>query len=222
MHARDLGDATLASRGLVFDCDGVLIDSDGSVVAAWTAWALARDLDPADVIAVCHGQPARSTVRAFVDQTGAEEALADIDRLELELAGEARALPGSIELLHALPDGRWACARPATGRSRPRGSPRRGWSCLRSSSPRTTSSGASPTPEGYTLALARLGATPSRSVVVEDAPNGVAAARAAGVGTVIGVGERAIGADVDAVVEDLRGVQWAGGRLVVRGTDRVA
>ena len=48
-----------------------------------------------------------------------------------------------------------------------------------------------PDPEGYALAIRRLGADPADSVVIEDAPNGVVAARAAGVGTVIGVGERA-------------------------------
>jgi sugar-phosphatase len=52
--------------------------------------------------------------------------------------------------------------------------------------------------------------------VVEDAPNGIAAARAAGVGTVIGVGERAGGGDVDIRVRDLRSVAWDGVRLVVR------
>ena len=70
--------------------------------------------------------------------------------------------------------------------------------------------------EGYALALSRLGADPTASVVVEDAPNGIAAARAAGVGTVIGVGERAGGGDVDIRVRDLRSVAWDGVRLVVR------
>ena len=51
--------------------------------------------------------------------------------------------------------------------------------------------------------------------MIEDAPNGVVAARAAGVGTVIGVGERARDADVDAIVRDLRAVSWDGARLFV-------
>ena len=72
-----------------------------------------------------------------------------------------------------------------------------------------------PHPEGYALALRRLGADAGRSVVFEDAPTGIAAARAAGVGTVIGVGPRAVGADVDAIVGDLRAVRWDGDALVV-------
>ncbi len=54
----------------------------------------------------------------------------------------------------------------------------------------------------------------------EDAPTGIAAARAAGVGTVIGVGERAVGADVDLVVDDLRAARWDGDELVVVRTPR--
>ena len=156
------------------------------------------------MIAVCHGQPARATVRAFVDAADADDALADIDRLELELAGEARALPGAIELLRALPDGRWGLC---TSGNRALATARLAASGIELPAVFVTADDVErgkPDPEGYALALARLGADPSRSVVVEDAPNGVAAARAAGVGTVIGVGERAIGTDVDAVVADLR------------------
>jgi sugar-phosphatase len=217
-------ESTLAvvPEAIVFDCDGVLIDSDAGVVAAWTAWALSRDLDPSAVIAVCHGQPARATVRAFVAADVAEAALADIDRLELGLASEARSLPGALALLRALPAGRWGLC---TSGNRALASARLAASGIELPAVFVTADDVQrgkPDPEGYARALARLGADPSGSVVVEDAPNGVAAAREAGVGTVIGVGKRAIGTDIDAIVADLRGVVWVGGRLVVRGTDPVA
>ncbi|MBN4060346.1 HAD family phosphatase [Planctomycetaceae bacterium AH-315-I19] len=41
-----------------------------------------------------------------------------------------------------------------------------------------------PHPEGYALAVARLGAEPARSIAVEDSANGLKAARAAGLHTV--------------------------------------
>jgi sugar-phosphatase len=205
----------VAPEAIVFDCDGVLVDSDASVVAAWTAWADARGLDPGRVVEACHGQPARATVAAFVEPGDVIRALAEIDRLELELAAEARALPGARELVAALPLGRWALCTSgnwvlATARLRASG--------IDAPPVFITADDVThgkPDPEGYALAIRRLGADPAASVVIEDAPSGVIAARAAGVGTVIGVGERARDADVDAIVVDLRAVAWDGERLGV-------
>ena len=118
-------------------------------------------------------------------------ALADIDRLELELAAEARALPGARELVAALPAGRWALC---TSGNRVLATARLAASGIEPPPVFITADDVAhgkPDPEGYALAVRRLGADPANSVVIEDAPNGVVAARAAGVGTVIGVGERA-------------------------------
>ena len=60
-----------------------------------------------------------------------------------------------------------------------------------------------PHPAGYRAAAAALGLDPAVTVVLEDAGSGVLAARAAGVGAVIGVGERALETDADVVVADL-------------------
>lgn len=200
---------------IVFDCDGVIVASDASVSAAWTAWADARGLDPERVVEACHGQPARATVAAFVDPDGVASALADIDRLELELAAEARALPGARELIAALPAGRWGLC---TSGNRVLATARLAASGIDAPPVFITADDVThgkPHPEGYALALRRLGADPAASVVIEDAPNGIAAARAAGVRTVIGVGERARGAGADAIVDDLRAVRWDGRLLRV-------
>ena len=152
------------------------------------------------------GQPSpRSSSRDEVAQ-----ALADIDRLELELAVEARALPGARELVAALPAGRWGLC---TSGNRILATARLAASGIEAPPVFITADDVAhgkPDPEGYALAIRRLGADPGASVVVEDAPNGVAAARAARVGTIIGVGERVRGADVDAIVTDLRDVAWDG------------
>jgi sugar-phosphatase len=73
-----------------------------------------------------------------------------------------------------------------------------------------------PDPEGYLAAADRIGTAAGRTVVFEDADSGVRAARAAGVGTVVGVGVRALDTDADVVVEDLRGVSWTGRGLRIR------
>jgi beta-phosphoglucomutase-like phosphatase (HAD superfamily) len=54
-------------------------------------------------------------------------------------------------------------------------------------------------------------------VVLEDAPSGVEAARAAGVRAVIGIGERALETDADVVVPDLRSVSYDAGAVRVTG-----
>jgi sugar-phosphatase len=72
-----------------------------------------------------------------------------------------------------------------------------------------------PSPDPYLLAAQRLGVPPGRCVVFEDAPAGVAAAHAAGVTTVVGVGAPAATTAVTAVVADLRGVRFDGHRLSI-------
>lgn len=217
-----LPDLVLVPAAIVFDLDGVLVDSDASVVDAWTTWAIARDLDPATVIEVCHGQPSRATVRVFVDPADEATALADIDRIELGLAGEATALPGAHALLASLPPGGWGVFTSGTRAL----ATARLVACGIVPPPVFVTAddvvNGKPNPDGYLLALARLDADPSRSLVVEDAPTGIAAARAAGVGTVVGVGPRAVGAPVDVVVGDLEAVAWDGDRLVVRGDARLS
>ena len=72
-----------------------------------------------------------------------------------------------------------------------------------------------PDPEGYLAAAQRLGVDPADAIVIEDAPAGVVAARAAGVSAVIGVGDRV--ADVDGTVTDLRSLRWTGDGIAVIG-----
>jgi sugar-phosphatase len=73
-----------------------------------------------------------------------------------------------------------------------------------------------PAPDGYLAAAAALGLRPQVTVVLEDSASGVESARAAGVGAVIGVGDRALATDADVVVPDLRALSWNGTGIGVR------
>jgi sugar-phosphatase len=74
-----------------------------------------------------------------------------------------------------------------------------------------------PHPEGYLAAAQRLGVSPAHCVVVEDAPAGVLAARAARVGSVLGIGSFDVGEDrPDVATPDLRNVRWRGDGLEVQ------
>ena len=72
-----------------------------------------------------------------------------------------------------------------------------------------------PDPEGYLAAAAGLGAEAGSAIVVEDSPDGIRAARAAAVSSVLGVGERAQDAGPDALVRDLVAVSWNGQGLSI-------
>src|SRR2546421_8536345 len=107
---------TVPGRALLFDCDGVLVDSDASVHLSWTRWARGRGLDPDAVSAMVHGRRTADTVALLIDAAGRDAALADIDRYEVEDAARVTAVPGAAALLRSLPAGTWAVV---TSRRRP-------------------------------------------------------------------------------------------------------
>jgi mannitol-1-/sugar-/sorbitol-6-phosphatase len=87
-------DLTLRARGLLFDNDGVLVDSEASVVASWSRWAVDHDLDPAEVMAAVPGRRAADTVALFVPPADVEASVAKITRYELEDVAGTTAVPG--------------------------------------------------------------------------------------------------------------------------------
>ncbi len=185
---------------VIFDCDGVLVDSDAAVVGAWRDWAVAWGLDPEHVLSSIHGRPARESVALLLPPAERAEATADIDDRELRQAGIVCAIPGAADLIASLPADRWAVVTSATlalyrARLVKTGLPEpvilvTADDILRGK----------PDPEGYRQALDRLRVTADRAVVFEDTPAGIAAALAAGVGFVVGVGPRAVGSAASVVV----------------------
>ncbi|NAZ82473.1 HAD-IA family hydrolase [Kineococcus sp. R8] len=214
-----MSDRVLRAEAVLFDCDGVLVDSDASVTAAWSRWSRDEGLDPVAVVAQVHGRRAADTVAALVAARGRAAALERIDRYELEAAAEVTAVPGAAELTAALPAGRWAVV---TSGTRALATARLAAAGLPAPAVVVTADDVrvgKPDPEGYRLAARLLGVEPGRCVVVEDAASGVAAARAAGVAAVVGVGKRALATDADVVVRDLREVDRVEAAAGVRGAD---
>ncbi|MFD5073668.1 HAD-IA family hydrolase [Streptomyces sp. NPDC058371] len=204
-------------EGLLFDNDGVLVDSDHGVGLAWGQWARARGLSPRDVTAMVHGRRSADTVALLVtDPHERAAALAEIDRLEVEAAATTTALPGALTLLESLPQERWAVVTSgvtalARARLASAGLP---------APPVLVTADdvrhGKPAPDGYRAAARQLGLDPARTVVFEDSTAGVRAGTAAGA-TVVGVGPRALDTDAFVVVRDLRGLVWRDGVLGLAG-----
>jgi sugar-phosphatase len=165
---------------ILFDLDGVLVDSAAFVERQWRRWATARGLRPEPFLRVCHGRRALETIRIAAPHLDAE---AEVRAFEPDDAEEAQAiapLPGAARLLSALPAGSWAVATSgrrsgATDRLRRAGLPiPEVMVCAED-----VTSG-KPSPDAYLRAARELAAAPAACLVVEDAPAGIEAARAAG------------------------------------------
>lgn len=167
-------------RALLFDLDGVLIDSTPAVARVWHRWAVAHSLDPDTVVRMAHGRPSRTTIRELLPNADIEAEDREVERREMEDLDGVVLLPGARQLLDSLPPDGWtiatSCTRPlAEVRLRAAGLP----------IPKTmiTASDVNigkPDPEPYLKAAAILNYATSDCVVVEDAPAGVRAGRAAG------------------------------------------
>jgi len=165
---------------LLFDMDGVLIDSTPAVARVWHRWAVEHGFDPDTVVHMAHGRPSRTTLRELLPNADIAREDREVERREMEDLDGVVLLPGARELLNALPPERWtiatSCTRPlAEVRLRAAGLP----------VPMTmiTSSDVKigkPDPEPYLKAAAKLGFAASDCIVVEDAPVGVRAGKAAG------------------------------------------
>lgn len=171
------------TRGLLFDMDGVLISSTGSVVRCWQRWCKMYGLPNADQFHVSHGTRAVDIVRMLkpeFDEAQVAEGLHAIEELELVDTDDLTVLPGVKSLLTRLPPERWAVVTSATrriliGRLETAGLP----------VPARFISGemvvrGKPDPEPYRRGAELLGFAPGECVVVEDAPSGVGAGVAAG------------------------------------------
>lgn len=160
--------------------DGVLISSIGSVQRCWKTWAKMYGVPDAENFEVKHGVRAIETVKMLRPDIDPDEGVRIIEQLELEDTADLKVLPGVRKLLASIPHDRWLIVTSATrnllvGRLKAAGLPL----------PDRLISGddvvnGKPDPEPYRRGAEILGMKPEECIVVEDAPSGVGAGRAAG------------------------------------------
>ena len=191
---------------LLFDSDGVLVDSDETVYKAWRTWALERHLDPTAVLHQVHGRRSKDTVAALVPRPARAAAQRRIDELEVSMAADVRAMPGARALLDSVSGMAWAVVTSAT---RALATARLHGAGLPIPPVLVTAddvAAGKPAPDGYRLAALQLGCLVDRCVVFEDSAAGVLAGRAAAVGYVVGVNLRSTSSPTWARVRDLSSV----------------
>ncbi len=167
----------MSFAAVISDLDGVLVDSMPATARAWAAWGRRHGIDGAAIQGANHGRPARALIAEHV---APEDVEADVEfLLEAEVTDtrDVTALPGADGIL-ALP-----VVAIATSCVAPLARARIAAAGLRAPEVVVTADQTErgkPAPDPYLLAAERLGVDPARCLVLEDAPAGVAAGKAAG------------------------------------------
>jgi len=174
------GRVVIETKGLLFDNDGVIVSSIASVNRCWRKWAAHYGVPNADEFVIEHGTRAIDVMTKLVPGIDVAEGMKLIEDMELADVADLEVLPGVRKLLESLPMDRWAIVSSAT------------WRLLvgrlevaKLPVPERIISGdrvvnGKPHPEPYLRGAEMVGAAPSECIVVEDAPTGVGAGKAAG------------------------------------------
>jgi sugar-phosphatase len=185
--------------------DGVLVSSIGSVVRSWRRWAELYDVPNAETFEIPHGVRAKDIITTLLPDVDLQEAVRVIEDIEVEDVADLRVLPGVKTLLAGLPPERWAIVTSSTQRLL---LARLGAARLPVSQ-RIISGDmverGKPDPEPYRRGAKLLGFRPEDCVVVEDAPSGVEAGKAAGCRVLAVLGTHS--------AEELHEADWVVGSL---------
>jgi sugar-phosphatase len=168
------------TRGILFDLDGVLVDSTPAVARCWARWAVQFGFNADEVVRKAHGRPSIVTLRELMPDGNYEEENRKMEEWEIADTDGVVPLPGVLNILKALPPERWAIVTSCTGplaevRIRVAGLPRPKQLVTSGDVQRFK-----PDPDPYLKGAELLGLAPADCVVVEDAPAGIRAGRAAG------------------------------------------
>jgi sugar-phosphatase len=164
---------------ILFDLDGVLVDSAAYVEQQWRRWASAKGLRAEPFLRVCHGRRAVETIRIAAPHLDAEAEVAAL--APAEESGEGIGpLAGAARLLETLPESSWGVV---TSGPRPAAAARLLQAGLPMPSVLICAEDVrrgKPSPDAFLLGASGLDVAPADCLVIEDAPAGVQAARAAG------------------------------------------
>ena len=176
---------TLSCAAVLFDLDGVLVDSTRSVSRQYRLWASKTNLDPRVVEDIPHGVRSIDVVRQLAPHLDAEAEVKRIEKMEAE-DRDVLVMAGAADLLKSIPEDRWCVV---TSGTRYLATSRLKYANLpipRVMVAADDVSKGKPDPEPYLTGAKLLGMNASDCLVIEDAPAGILAAHAGGM-RVIGI-----------------------------------
>ena len=198
---------TLRAEALLLDMDGTLVHSTTEVETVWRLWCQGHRLDPAPVLAMCHGVRSREVIRALAPQLDLAREVALLDELEIQHAEVAEAVAGASAVLAALAPDRWALVTSASQRVARHRLASAGLPLPRLLIGAEDVVRGKPDPEPYLLAARQLGLAPADCLVFEDAPAGIRSALQAGCQVVQIGGDKRLDDGVRARLEDWRQIR---------------
>jgi len=210
---------TFLCSAILFDLDGVLVDSTRSVARQWRLWSQENGVDPEKVLKIAQGRRTVEVVRLLAPHLQAEEEVQKLEQREAADTEGVTVMPGAGDLVGSIPDGRWGVVTSgtrylATSRLRLGNLP----------IPRVLVSAdevvkGKPDPEPFLKGAGLLGVHTEECLVIEDAPAGIRAAHAGGMKVIALPSTYPVSelGEADAVVQGLRQIRvgWLNERLRV-------
>ena len=170
----------ISCSALLFDLDGVLINSTPAVARVWHRWAVERGFDPEEVVPRAHGRPSLTTVREYLPNADHAAENREVERREMEDLEGVVPLPGALDLLRSIPEDRWTIVTSCTRRLAEVRIKAAGLPLPKKLISSNDITHGKPHPEPFLKGASVLGYPATNCVVFEDVPAGVKAAKAAG------------------------------------------
>jgi sugar-phosphatase len=176
--------ATLQCKGILFDMDGTLLESNEASELIWKTWSAAHGVDLEKIRAVHHGRRPEETIALVAPQLDAVKEAKFIYEDQQNCSEGIYPIPGVNAFYNSLPKGSFGIVTAANqiilekrfkivGLAPPE-------VCITA----TLLKKGKPDPEGYLLGAKKLGFAPKDCIIFEDAPAGLLAAKRAGMRSV--------------------------------------
>jgi sugar-phosphatase len=164
---------------ILFDLDGVLVDSTRSVERQWRIWAAENGVDAGRLLEVAHGRRTIEVIRMVTPHLAADAEVKKIEGREAEDTDGVLVMPGAVELVNSIPATSWGVV---TSGTRHLAEARLALARIAVPSVLVTGDDVAegkPHPGPYLKGAALIDVQPTECLVIEDAPAGVASAKAA-------------------------------------------